>query len=97
MRLSARRTGPIGRRAADQCVQVGPVQVDLAAVPVDHVANLANVLLEHPVRGGVGDHQCRQVFAMGFRFFPEVIHIDVSFFIAPDDDDFHAGDEINRR
>src|SRR5690606_29963027 len=42
---------------AHQGVEVGAVDVHLAAVPVHQGADGGDVLLEHPVGGGVGDHQ----------------------------------------
>ena len=42
---------------ADQGVEVGAVEVHLAAVVVDQVADLADAGLEHAVGRGVGDHQ----------------------------------------
>ena len=51
---------PTGSGHADEGVEVGAVDVDLAAVGVDDVADLADALLEHAVRRRVGDHEGRQ-------------------------------------
>ena len=48
---------------ADLRVHVRAVHVDLAAVLVDDLADLADRLLEHAVRRGVGDHQRGEVVA----------------------------------
>ena len=58
-RLRWQTSAPIvaGPAEADLGVHVGAVHVDLAAVLVDDPADLLDVLLEHAVRGGVGDHQ----------------------------------------
>ena len=44
----------------DQRVEVGAVDVDLAAGVVHGRADLGDVVLVHPVRRRVGDHQRRQ-------------------------------------
>jgi hypothetical protein len=49
-----------GPAQADLGVHVRPVHVDLATVPVDDVADLPDLLLEHPVRRGIGHHQRAQ-------------------------------------
>ena len=48
---------PRGRGEPDLRVHVRAVHVDLAAVRVDDLADLAHVRLEHAVRRRVGDHQ----------------------------------------
>ena len=45
-----------GPRQADQRVHVGAVEVDLAAVGVGDLADLAHRLLEDAVGRGIGDH-----------------------------------------
>src|SRR6202035_4537743 len=37
-------------------VQIGAVEIDLSAMAVDDVADLADMLLEHAVGRGIGDH-----------------------------------------
>lgn len=44
------------RRPPHLGIHVGAVQVDLAAVGVDEITHLPNVLLEHAEGGGVGEH-----------------------------------------
>ena len=50
-----------GQAETQQRVEIGAVHVDLAAVAVDHLADLDNGFLEHAVGRGIGDHQRRQV------------------------------------
>ena len=42
---------------AEQGVEVGPVDIHLAAMTVNDVADLGDGFFEHPVRGGVGDQR----------------------------------------
>ena len=51
---------------AHQCVQVGPIQIDLSAVSVDEVTDLDDRVLKHPMGRGVSDHQRRQPIARGW-------------------------------
>lgn len=44
------------RRPSHLSVHVGAVQVDLAAVGVDEITHLPDVLLKHAEGGGVGEH-----------------------------------------
>ena len=50
-----------GLRQADHGIQVGAVEIHLPARVVDKVADLGDAVLEHPVRGRVGDHEGAQV------------------------------------
>ena len=80
-----------GPGQADQCVQVGTVQVDLPAELVDEVADLGDLRLEHPVGGRVGDHQGRQgVLEVGGTLL-QVVEVHVAVAVALDHDDVHAG------
>src|SRR6185312_12485278 len=45
-----------GPGQADLRVHVGAVEINLAAMVMHDVADLANMLLEHAVRRGIGDH-----------------------------------------
>ena len=53
-----------GAAEADLGVHVGAVQVDLAAVLVDQVADLGDGALEDAVGAGVGDHDAGQGLGM---------------------------------
>ena len=50
-----------GPRQADLRIHVGAVEIDLAAVGMDDVADLANMFLEHAVRRRIGNHDRRKV------------------------------------
>src|SRR3984957_8639824 len=45
-------------------IQVGAVEINLPAMAMHDVADLANMLLEHAVGRGVGDHDSREMFRM---------------------------------
>jgi hypothetical protein len=80
-----------GRGDADQRVQIGAVQVDLAAVPMNDFADFADVLLEHAVRRRVGDHQRAQAVGVLGRPGLQVLQVHVAVVVALDHDDLHAG------
>ena len=67
-----------GRGEADLRVHVRAVHVDLAAVLVDDLADLADALLEHAVRRRVGDHQRAEVVACGCGLGAQVGEVDVA-------------------
>ena len=75
---------------AYQGVEVGAVDVDLAAVFVDDLAQFDNGLLEHPVGRGVGHHDAGQVFPVAARLVPQVVQVDVAQGVALDDHHLHA-------
>ncbi len=79
-----------GLREADERVEVGAVDVDLAAGVVHEPADLPDRLLVHAVRRGVGDHQRRDVLAVLAELDAQVVEIDVAVLVAGDDDDAHA-------
>ena len=80
-----------GPGQADLRVQVGAVHVDLPAVLVDDAADLLDPVLEHAVRGGVGDHQRRQPVGVLVGLGAEVGEVDVAVAVAADGDDLHPG------
>ncbi len=86
-----------GPRQADLRIHVGAVEIDLAAMAMHDVADLADVLLEHAVRRGIGDHHGGEIVGMLDRFRPKVIHIDVAPDIAGDHYDLHADHRGGRR
>ena len=53
-----------GPRQADLRVQIGAVEIDLSAMAVNDVADVADVLLEHAMRRGIGDHDGGEIFRM---------------------------------
>src|SRR6185503_2391588 len=50
----------------DLRIQVGAVEIDLSAMAMDDVADLANLLLEHAMGRGIGDHDRRKRLRMRF-------------------------------
>ena len=53
-----------GPRQPDLRVQIGAIEIDLPAMAVNDVADLANMLLEHAMGGGIGDHHGGEVVRM---------------------------------
>ena len=80
-----------GPRQADLRVQVGPIQINLSAMAVHDLADLADMLLEHPVSGGIGDHDGGEFPGMLRRLGAQIIHIDVAAGIAGHHHHFHSG------
>ena len=76
---------------ADERVEVGAVEVDLAAALVHDVAHVADVRLEHAVGRRVRDHQRGEVGGVLVRLGLEVVEVDVAVVVARHDDDAHAG------
>ena len=62
----------------DQRVEVGAVDVDLAAGVVHRGADVGDVLLEHAVRGRVGDHEHGQLVAVLLDLGAQVVDVDVA-------------------
>ena len=80
----------VGRAAEPHLrVEVGPVEVHLAAVLVDDRANALDLLFEDPVRRRVGDHDRREACRVLLRFRLEVSQVDVALLVARDDDATH--------
>ncbi len=71
-----------GAGEADLGVHVRAVHVDLAAPRVDDRAHLLDRLLEHPVGGGIGDHEHAQRVLVGLGLREEIRHLDVSLIVA---------------
>ena len=80
-----------GPRQPDLRVHVGAVEIDLSAMAMHDVADLADVLLEHPVGGGIGDHHGGEIFRMLRRLGAQIIDVDVAARIARHHHDLHAG------
>ncbi len=76
---------------ADLGVEVRAVHVDLAAVGVDDLADLADLFFEDAVGGGVGDHDAGEDVRVLGGLFAEVFDVDVALLVAADADDFHGG------
>ena len=67
-----------GPRQPDLRVHVGAVEIDLSAMAVNDVADIADVLLEHAMRRGIGDHHGGEVFRMLLRLGAEIVDVDVA-------------------
>ena len=67
-----------GPRQPDLRVHVGAVEIDLSAMAVNDVADLADMLLEHAVRRGIGDHDGGEVVAVLVRLGAEIVDVDVA-------------------
>ncbi|KGS64740.1 hypothetical protein X979_6101 [Burkholderia pseudomallei MSHR7527] len=86
-----------GRGEADHRVHVRAVDVHLAAVRVDDLADLAHVLLEHAVRRRIRDHDRREIVRMRVGLRLQVGDVDVALRVARDHHDLHAGHVRRRR
>ena len=73
-----------------QRIHVGAVHVDLTTVGVNDVDDLADRLLEHPVRGRIGNHQAAKLLAMLFGLGLQVGHIHVAIVVAGHRHHLHA-------
>ena len=63
---------------ADLGVHVGAVEVDLAAVVVNDLADLANTGLEDSVGRWIGHHQRPETFAMLLGSCSQVVEVDIA-------------------
>ncbi len=76
---------------ANHRIHVGAVQIDLATVLMHDLADFADVLLEHAVRRGIGDHAAGEGVRILLRFGAEIVHIDLAGVAHLDDHHLHAG------
>ena len=74
-----------------KCIEVGAIHIHLATVCMHDLAQLANALLKHAVRGGVGDHGCGQCIARGIGLGAQVVEVDVAVGVAGHHHHRHAG------
>src|SRR3546814_13853583 len=84
------RTPLAGPGDADQGVHVGAVGVYLPAVLVHDLADLDHVLLEHAVRGRVGDHDRGQAVGVFRGPGAEFLAVDVAVGVDGRDHPGHA-------
>ena len=75
---------------AEQRVEVRPVDVDLPARRVHGIRDGADLVLIHAVRGGIGDHQGRQLGRVLGDLGVQIVEVDVAEFVARDHDHLHA-------
>ena len=85
-----------GRATPDQRVEVGAVDVHLAAGLVHQPAQLGDVLLEDAVRRRVGHHDGREAVAVLLDLGPQVVQVDVAALVAGDDHDLEPGHHRGR-
>ena len=71
-----------GAAEAHLGVHIGPIHVHLAAVAMNEGANGGNLGFKHPVGGGVGDHQRRQVVAVLLSLSPQVGQVNIAILVA---------------
>ena len=72
-------------------VHVRAVHVDLSAIPMHDVTDVANRILEHPVGRRIGDHERAERLAMRLGLGPHIVQVDVPAIVARHDDHAHAG------
>ena len=80
----------------EQRVEVRAVDVDLAPVPVDQRAHVADAFLVHAVRRGVRDHDGGQALTVFFALAAEVVEIDSAVTERGDHHDPHARHDRRR-
>ena len=79
-------------REAEQGVEVGAVDVHLAAGVVHGLGDLEHVVLVDAVRRRVGDHERGERLGVQRDLRAQVVEVDVAGLVARDDDDLHAGE-----
>ena len=77
---------------AHQRVEVGAVDIDLAASLVDRVGDIFDAVLIHTVGGRVGDHQRSEIVAVFCNLCFQVIDVDIALVITRHDHDLHSGE-----
>ena len=63
---------------SDLCVHICAIHVNLTAVAVDDLADLANRGLEHPMRAGIGDHQRPEISCVRVGLGAQISQIDIA-------------------
>ena len=91
VQVDVRNVGPeIGRpHDAEERVQVRSVHVDLPALLVDDVADLADGCLENSVRGGIGHHQSGEPVPGRLGLGAQILDVHVAVGVAPHHHDLH--------
>ena len=74
-----------------ESVQVGTIDVDLAASLVNSVGDFTDTRLIHTVRRGVSHHESCQVVAVFRDLFLDVVDVDVTALVTRDNDHLHTG------
>src|ERR1700731_3671919 len=78
-------------RQPDLRIHIGAVEIDLSAMAVHDVADLADVLLEYTMGGGIGDHDGGELVRMPGGLGGEIIDVDVAARVTRHYHDLHAG------
>ena len=60
---------------------VRPIQVYLASILMDNVANVTDGAFENAVGGRFGNHERRQIFLVPGGFLPQLNQVDIPIFI----------------
>ena len=81
----------------DQRVEVGAVDVDLAAGVVHRGADVGDVVLVHAVGGRIGDHQRGEPLGVLGDLGAQIVEVDVAVLAAGDHHDPHAGQRRRTR
>ena len=79
-----------GPRQPDKCVEIGAVEIDLAAMGMCNVADLHHRFFEHAMGRGVGDHARCKPARVFFGLSAEISDVDVAMIVGTDHDDGHA-------
>jgi len=74
----------------DERIEVGAVDIHLAAVRVHDVADLSDARLEHAVRRRVRHHDRREIVRVRLGLGFEIGNVDIAIAVAGDDNDVHA-------
>ena len=83
-------------REPEHRVEVGAVDVDLSPGVVHGLADVANLVLIHAVRGRVGDHERGDLAGVLRDLRANIVQVDVSELVAGDHDDPHAREHRTR-
>ena len=63
-------------------IEIGAIEVHLAAMAMHHLANGADACFEHPMGGGVGDHQGGKTVRVLGSAGGQILLVDVAFVVA---------------
>ena len=78
-----------GRGQTDLSVQIGAIHIDLSAVRMHDLADLANALFEHAMCGWIGDHQRGEPVVILPRLGAQVGDIHIAVVVARDHHHLH--------
>ena len=92
VQIQMTNVGAVIARTAEAAlrVHVRAVHVNLAAVRVYDVADLADCWFEHAVRGRIRHHECGKIARVLVRFRAQIGNIDISIFQTGNRDNFES-------